>query len=611
MFKIFNVIVLSFISSFFGISNFNRQFSPDSGNIKFDELSVVDKKYKKKCLKIDSKDMVSPESPMPECGLYYCDCDDLSYYPSTSFNMVDFFKNAYEYIPWNSAGSCGYVSLIEVMSFYDTFYNDDIIPENYDRHFEYATNIDESIADSPGVVRQSYDPTSYDSYYDFCYRTQSFDLQSKLSIINNLINNNSTYSFNPSIGGGEYQSLLNAFYSNSNNVLVNDHYFDNVADYVELIKDVIDTGNPAIVQVCNSSPSSPNDYDHHSVVVYDYDSFGLYMNNGLYRTNTHSLLFNDYNKIYGVYVLDYSNMGHSHSNNYVINGECFCGCNVEVSGLQFESSPEWTNVPPTIKWIKNIYDPTESYTIGFKHSINGSFIASTHTNKNRFTPSYCQWKSIMDNLNGWIYVCLQRHSDVFHYDYNSHLAFFKPVYRLNSFKISPCEYGFADAYPVDSKIAEKYQRMLIPNSSVPFRTRRFRTGYIHNEYIVMSCIRENVNEAYIEYAFNSPISGIQVDLSYWRSPSYEYLTSSNGLAELQFWVEPNVSNLFQGRWERALDLLSEETNLPTDRTKQTRYEINFTTQVYSFRFYSKTNVTYHNNNNKGRICIGDLIIRFA
>ena len=127
----------------------------------------------------------------------------------------------------------------------------------------------------------------------------------------------------------------------------------------------------------------------------------------------------------------------------------------------------------------------------------------------------------------------------------------------------------------------------------------------------MSCIRENVNEAYIEYAFNSPISGIQVDLSYWRSPLYEYLTSSNGLAELQFWVEPNVSNLFQGRWERALDLLSEETNLPTDRTKQTKYEVNFSTQVYSFRFYSKTNVTYHNDNNKGRICIGDLIIRFA
>ena len=46
------------------------------------------------------------------------------------FNMTTYFKNLSTYFPKNSYGSCGYVTFIQCLSYYDTFLNDLIIPEN-------------------------------------------------------------------------------------------------------------------------------------------------------------------------------------------------------------------------------------------------------------------------------------------------------------------------------------------------------------------------------------------------------------------------------------------------------------------------------------------------
>lgn len=38
-------------------------------------------------------------------------------------------------MPNNSAGSCGYVAVASALSYYDNFYNDDIIPEKYNLYY--------------------------------------------------------------------------------------------------------------------------------------------------------------------------------------------------------------------------------------------------------------------------------------------------------------------------------------------------------------------------------------------------------------------------------------------------------------------------------------------
>lgn len=172
-------------------------------------------------------------------------------------------------------------------------------------------------------------------------------------------------------------------------------------------------------------------------------------------------------------------------------------------------------------------------------------------------------------------------------------------YFLNSFvtsstntsvqKITAQDYGFADVYPVDEYTYSNYITHSVNDLS--FQTRRYRTGYIQQEYIVMSPIKTGITEAYIEYKFSNPVYKIEVDMCYWRSTSNEWLTSSNGSAGLQM--------LNNNSWTNKIDLLSSETDLSQDRTKPKTYIINFNEPVTSFRFYSKIDNSTTSSNNRG------------
>lgn len=76
-----------------------------------------------------------------------------SFLPTTHFNMRDYFKNLYSNQPLNEYGSCGFVSLCSVLSFADTFYNDDIISDLYEERTS-ALSTEQAILTSPGVKNQ-------------------------------------------------------------------------------------------------------------------------------------------------------------------------------------------------------------------------------------------------------------------------------------------------------------------------------------------------------------------------------------------------------------------------------------------------------------------------
>ena len=57
---------------------------------------------------------------------------------SSQLNMVNYFSNLNTFSPSNKGGSCGFVSLAQVLSYYDTFYNDSIIPEQYDKNLSMS-----------------------------------------------------------------------------------------------------------------------------------------------------------------------------------------------------------------------------------------------------------------------------------------------------------------------------------------------------------------------------------------------------------------------------------------------------------------------------------------
>lgn len=171
--------------------------------------------------------------------------------------------------------------------------------------------------------------------------------------------------------------------------------------------------------------------------------------------------------------------------------------------------------------------------------------------------------------------------------------------------ITPKDYGYADSYPVDDETKQNFQSHKVTSDN-PFDTRRYRTGYIQSEYIVMSCFREGINNAFIEYKFNYPVFGLIVDLAHWRSLSIEWLDKITGYGYFSIFGYRDYSNPFDtGGRLNIVDLLSDEINLSRVREKPTKLQIEFDQPVYNFKFNIGGN-TYFNQNNRGRVCIGNM-----
>lgn len=200
--------------------------------------------------------------------------------------------------------------------------------------------------------------------------------------------------------------------------------------------------------------------------------------------------------------------------------------------------------------------------------------------------TYDNWETIAGTSGVYI------NNFIFHY-LNSFVT--NHNYEHLAATIIPTDYGFADAYPTDDYTKTNYITHTL-SSGFQFQTRRYRTGYIHNEYIVMSPFRNGITEAFIEYKFDVPVSKIEVDLSHWRLLSHEWTYSSNCTA-----------GIYTGN-KIVLDLLASSTNLPTDRTQPNTYTIEFDSPVYSFKFYMESKRINTNNDNRGRLCIGDMKI---
>lgn len=561
------------------------------------ELEKIAKKYKSDDSDFSNYDDFSAPESTPDGTADYTDFGEKVYSRQTSFTRRSYFENLNDYSAYNSVGSCGYVSLIQAMSYYDTFYNDNVIPEVFEAKYTSATTETEVKEHSPGVKRQFYYGSGYSNYYEYCHATESNDLQSKLTIVKNTLNTtDSSDKFSYSIGGWDYQRVLNSFYSNYNaSVVVNSYQNKTQSEYINLVKDTINSGNPIIVHI-KSYDSAGNQIAYHSVVAYDYDEAGIYANFGWNSGTTHSPLLgspHNYSKITEAFTLDYSAMGHTHSNNYIINGKGHCGCNISDEIL-FSVPANWKNVPPTLYWMKDIYDSEETYTLSIKASRNGSALYSYTTSRNQITLSLNAWKTILNKASGKIYVQFKRiaSSNVSYYNSVTYV-YNEPTSSIDRIVLAPAEYGFEERYYFEN---EGIKKLDIVQGNYTIGTTRLRCGYIESEYIVLSPRRSNAGRAYLIYSFDTNVYRIDVDLTMWSSS--ESINKSNAKAKLEY----KNSN---GSWVTSLDLLNDIT-LTTDRTNPGHYIIVFPEGVTEFRFSVESDAI--GSRNKGRICIGDMDI---
>ena len=166
--------------------------------------------------------------------------------------------------------------------------------------------------------------------------------------------------------------------------------------------------------------------------------------------------------------------------------------------------------------------------------------------------------------------------------------------------------GLTSEYSESEESATSYENHIV-NTDVAFRTRSYRTAYNETENaVVLSSIAgsNKENNAFIEFSFRRPITTAYLYMSFWQSPEMESLDKNRDYAVVQYKRGGNDYH-----WVKALDLLSDETDLPENRATPTKYTLEFDKPVYQLRVYIEYDGTATSSNiDKGRICLFGLSV---
>lgn len=284
-------------------------------------------------------------------------------------SMFDYFNNLKFYLPRNDFGSCTYISLIEILAYYDSVLNDDIIPTQYDYSPNNYTSFNDYRYNSPGVYMSTYSSTimemavygiegNENNYIDYLYEEcfQSFLIKEyNNNVLNNYYDENiQTSAYDKIIHPSEFQSLLNYIYG-ENSIVVNEKYYDYDKagkdrirnKTINEIKSIIDQGKPVILGLMGTERDEDGNLVGHSVVAYDYDENNIYANFGYSEYYmTHKAVFNydnngniigDYDRIQYYVTLDFPTFSHKHSDNFVIHNINYCGCGAHEHKIQYST----------------------------------------------------------------------------------------------------------------------------------------------------------------------------------------------------------------------------------------------------------------------------------
>lgn len=536
-----------------------------------------------------------------------------------------YFDNLRENFGNNLYGSCGYVSIGMLLSFYDSYWDDSIIPNSYDVDSTYSYERQQSAdfdlvptnTESPGI---RFEPSGlfpnddFDEYLNIAiqkkedyFQFKLFDLaEERLGILSH-----AALKGDLGLSGKNICDLLDAYmhkyrnYSEKEAVI---NFYENSGDssIKNKIAENLRGGKPMILIV-----KQPNSSNTHTVVAYDYDSITWTINvhpgwrneeNNTALTHV-SLKDLGYTDIVCAIGLDFYAQKNIRAKYHSSNGGDDCDASTFIFPREIEmKSGDNIDLKPTFVW-KSLY--RERWVEDKKPYLNFAILDSnkikifqkTKLPGWKYMLTTSEWDEILFKTPGKkYYVLITLGSDSCHYwdDYWCMAEFEKPGFNTNKPYVAPNEYGFEDEYPTDDATKTNFQSHSVRGFT--FETRRYRVGYIHNEDIVMSPIRKGVNEAFIEYRFGVALTRINVELSHWRELSNELLSNSNGTAVAQQFIGD--------RWVTVLDLLSEETGLPRNRNEKRIYKLEFSQPAYRVRFYSRYDGTYSSENNRGRICIG-------
>ena len=273
---------------------------------------------------------------------------------------TQYFYNLRENFGYNMYGSCGFIAMGMLLSFYDTYWDDDIVGDNYEVKTEIEASTlnnafrEEEAPYSPGIRNDYSIMKNMTEYYMLrdIYTNRDYYLQCELMALardNGLMSDFPTTLTSSSFGlnFSEVLSIMHQYLTDNNLEDISIEYastndFETDAatavenDVYDFVVGKVSQGIPVVASIEGNSSAG------HLVVVYDYNETaetvfdGLYAHYGWYYgsaayTPTHTSLGEySYTQISSAFALDISDIDHSCSDNYYLTSDYYtkeyCPC---------------------------------------------------------------------------------------------------------------------------------------------------------------------------------------------------------------------------------------------------------------------------------------------
>jgi len=583
--------------------------------LKAEMVELHDINSNQKNYQIGEETMIKPNDLAPSYEIQNLNSDNIfisDYFAPYCFSKLNgHFGN-------NRKGSCTYVAVDMLLSYYDTFWADNFLPENYDGKNAFA---DVSILDaveSPGSKNETdIDVNLYnlsdEEYFRLVNNNSSkivhFDLVSrgieKLDLYNETTKDLTLGTFLRDVRDVIYDYLEESTILNRSVIKIG-FQNSNASIMRKTIIDKVTHGIPVIVDAASATTA-------HSFIAYDYDETNdeIYCNAGWYRESTHHISMTDlgYTRLQEIMYFE-PNIEHSHSYNYSINNEYgnltqICSCSSMIP-TQIEISSNFLDVNPTFKWnslIKEKWSKEDNLYHSFSILKSNRYEAFQIDNifDNKYTLTSQDWASVINDVadpSYYVYITIGSKTYPYWDDFYCSVLFKEPNRYLYKSSFLPKDWGIAGRYYFQneldlSSVSSNPDRMYATatQNGLTIESERLRCGYIENLYIVLSPRRESAGRSYFEMNFDKPVYSFMYRACMWSASE-----NLDGIAIIQ-------TKDSSGNWTTLKDIpistLKTKENGLTQFSEMTLYGI------YGLRF--ETTATATGDRNKGRLCLGDIV----
>jgi len=519
-----------------------------------------------------------------------------------------YFKNLVTNFPTNSHDSCNYTALSMMLSFYDSYMNDNIVPSSYESLANFTNFNNVYDVYSPGVISEptSLSNVSMSEYNSYINSSYSYDLQSYLIKISKDYGINTSSSLGLNLNqienlANQYLSIMNSTQTYSFNVITN--YDDNV-DALSFAKHYIKQGLPVLLRV--GSGTSTNG---HTVIAYDYNESldEIYAHMGWKKNGSALTKVPLHNTIYNIYydaLVIAPISTHHHTNNYKIATSLFCPCKLMYNpvNINVNSSTNYIDKTPIYKW-DSLYQERWLSSTNFNYNINikdtnNNIITSYQTNKNYFRISRkADWQEIVENHEEY------KIEVEFNYSGAENYLDFINIQEFNS-PSSFIENPYLDSSNINL-ISSSYD--LVKSIDYTVNNNDFSVDYLDasydeiNENVTLSCINSNNSTTGMFFEFENSITRMDVDLSVYEDSSLD-LIKGNYRIRIYKYDENNNPVYVSSVVENIDNSLLEE--LPIGVNNKERVTIYFNEPLNNFEF----RVEYLGSNplSLGKIVVGDM-----